>query len=351
MDDSNENAELTSARQIRDRHHSEGSVSHEFDSLADFKQHALSSAWDPSQDRIHISDIPYKIAGNQPVDFVKILNRSAPLVVIYKQAGSAWAAQGRKTGLAQWVVIVWRKFNGNIFKPSAVFTTRPHVFSGRVKELSSSPDVSNHSEIVEAVDKENLIGATAVMKVTSLPNSGELKCRVDTGATISSIHCDGWKVNGESVTFTNRALSPSAITLPLVTHQATKSSDGGVENRPVIELNVRINGKVLQGMQFNLNNREHMEYPVLIGQNVLQKGKFLIDPSMVSEDSDIEFEIDYDSLMEELEPLLTESAELMDQEEQTRTLLDVLRESNVTFADFVKQCRRLEYAGPDEADK
>jgi hypothetical protein len=348
MDD---NTELASAKQTRDRHHSEGRVSQEFNNLADFKQHALSPSWDPSQDRIHISDIPYRLATKQPIDFIKVLNRTTPLVVIYKQAGGAWSAEGRKTGLAQWIVIAWRKFNGNIFKPSAVFTTRPHVFSGRVKELSASPSMDDPRNIDEAIDKENLIGATAMMKVTSLSHSGELKCRVDTGATISSIHCDGWKVNGESVTFTNKELSPNAITLPLITHQATKSSDGRVENRPVIELNVRINGKVLQGMQFNLNNREHMEYPVLIGQNVLQKGKFLIDPSMVSEEGEDDFEIDYDSLMEELEPLLLESADSTEKEEQTRTVLEVLRESDITFSDFVKQCRRLEYAGPDEADK
>ena len=47
--------------------------------------------------------------------------------------------------------------------------------------------------------------------------------------------------------------------------------------REAVRLEVEIGGKLVEG-NFTLADRSHMTYPVLIGQNILRKGNFLIDP-------------------------------------------------------------------------
>ena len=54
-------------------------------------------------------------------------------------------------------------------------------------------------------------------------------------------------------------------------------SPNGKEVRPVIEAEVEISGKKIKSL-FNITDRAHMKYRVLIGQEILKYG-FLIDPS------------------------------------------------------------------------
>jgi len=126
---------------------------------------------------------------------------------------------------------------------------------------------------------DQLIGDIALVKFTSLSSPKELQGKTDTGATISSLHADHYKINGNTVTFTCQPLGPNSITVPLKTQHAVKSPDGGTVYRPVIVLNVKVNGKLLNNVEFNLNDRGNMDQPVLIGQNLLQAGKFYVDPS------------------------------------------------------------------------
>jgi hypothetical protein len=51
----------------------------------------------------------------------------------------------------------------------------------------------------------------------------------------------------------------------------------GVSMRPVIKAQIIIKGEKLEG-EFTLAKRTHMTYPMLIGQNILKKGKFMVDP-------------------------------------------------------------------------
>ena len=41
---------------------------------------------------------------------------------------------------------------------------------------------------------------------------------------------------------------------------------------------IKMNGLVIEA-EFTLADRAHMNYPLLIGQNILKKGNFLIDPN------------------------------------------------------------------------
>ena len=129
-----------------------------------------------------------------------------------------------------------------------------------------------------------VIGDFVELRFVSLPSSSFIRGKVDTGATICSLHCDQFQVNEQSqqITFKCKQLSSNSITVPMTEQQAVKNADG-TEYRPVIEMSVKIGDQVIEKVKFNLNNRSTMDSPVLIGQNLIKAGNFLIDPKQVAE--------------------------------------------------------------------
>lgn len=57
-----------------------------------------------------------------------------------------------------------------------------------------------------------------------------------------------------------------------------KKKDGGFIRRPVITMTFCIAGQAVEE-EVNLADRDHFNYPVLIGRNMLEKAKLLIDAS------------------------------------------------------------------------
>ncbi len=111
----------------------------------------------------------------------------------------------------------------------------------------------------------------------------KMKARVDTGAKTTSIHAENIKeqlVNGEKyVRFTTVDEKGQKHTLlkPVVTQQRVRSTSGDVNERYVIQKNVRI-GKREFKIAVNLNNREKLTHKFLIGRNLLI-GNFNVDVS------------------------------------------------------------------------
>ncbi len=89
----------------------------------------------------------------------------------------------------------------------------------------------------------------------------QVLARIDTGATSSSIDAQ------------------LAERLGLTPGERSKivKSASGVKKRPVIMIKLLLQNSSLEE-EFTLADRSHMTYPVLIGQNVLRKGNFLVDP-------------------------------------------------------------------------
>jgi len=162
-------------------------------------------------------------------------------------------------------------------------------------------------------ESQEVVGDIVLLKIALPTGVIALKGKVDTGADISSLHVDSTpKIVGDTVRFENHNASGNIITAPLIGKQAVKSADGGVEYRPIIELDVEVNGKKISKAQFNLNNRSKMDHEILIGQNILEKGGFLVDPSenentMESDESDINLLTE-----DELDQLLSQIAYLIE---------------------------------------
>ena len=177
--------------------------------------------------------------------------------------------------------------------PYDVRTTSKARLVGPITEKTDNGDSIN-------ISKDKIVGDVVDVIITSIPNSSPLKGKVDTGADVSSIHAEDWEVDNGQVTFNCPELSENRISLPVLEKQAIKSSNGDMEYRPVIELNIKVNDQQLTNVMFNLNDRGTMTYPMLVGQNILECGGFMIDPTIDDpEQVDEDFEIDWDSLQEE----------------------------------------------------
>jgi len=106
-----------------------------------------------------------------------------------------------------------------------------------------------------------IIGLTE--KVIVKGDSGEkvVTARIDTGATNSSI---------------DMQLASQLSLGPIVTTKKVRSTNGS-SVRPVVDLTLCLNTKEFTG-EFTIADRSHMKYRMLIGQNILKKTRFLIDP-------------------------------------------------------------------------
>ncbi|HLC98132.1 MAG TPA: RimK/LysX family protein [Candidatus Nanoarchaeia archaeon] len=99
-------------------------------------------------------------------------------------------------------------------------------------------------------------------QVTLLGRTEEqVRARIDTGATSSSLDVQ---------------LAERLGLTPGDRSKIVKSASG-VKKRPVITVKLLLQNSSLEE-EFTLADRSHMTYPVLIGQNVLRKGNFLVDP-------------------------------------------------------------------------
>jgi hypothetical protein len=108
-----------------------------------------------------------------------------------------------------------------------------------------------------------VLGLTEEVTIIGTNDKEEkVTARVDSGATMSSIDME---------------LASKLELGPVVKSKIVKSASG-IKTRPVLKAKIRINKSTLEE-EFSLADRSHMTYNVLIGQNILKEGNFLIDPN------------------------------------------------------------------------
>lgn len=110
-----------------------------------------------------------------------------------------------------------------------------------------------------------ILGLTEEITISSEQGAAKetVIARIDTGATLSSIDTELAKTLG----------------ITTIIREKTVKSASGKSVRPVVNATVEIKGQQIEG-EFSLANRKSMKYQVLIGQNHLKKGNYLVDPQI-----------------------------------------------------------------------
>lgn len=121
--------------------------------------------------------------------------------------------------------------------------------------------------------------------------TGALKAKLDTGATTSSIRAEVLKViepeegdedkkNKGSVVFklTDSDGKVTTMQRKLVRWVRIKKKEGDHQRRPVVEMAFCVAGRLIRE-EVNLAPREDFIYPILIGRNMLNQGRIIVDSS------------------------------------------------------------------------
>jgi hypothetical protein len=123
-----------------------------------------------------------------------------------------------------------------------------------------------------------------VEKVRVFPGNTLVEARIDTGAELSSLHCDcitPIERNGEkwvSFVVENSDGRPVLMEQKVLRIATIKRHFGEVQERMVVKLGVCV-GKTYKEAEITLVDRSGLTYPMLVGRNFLQ-GDFLVDPSV-----------------------------------------------------------------------
>lgn len=162
-----------------------------------------------------------------------------------------------------------------------------------------------------------------------------LKAKVDTGADMCSLHAENIQINNGMVSFTSKFFGDRNFKAHLADTQIIQSADGGDNQRPVISCNVRVAGEEFADVLFNLNDRSNMDTPVLMGQNLLTKGQFLINPSMQA-DPQLE-SATWNALSSDNHTVTARTTVVS--YDKLRDALNVLEHTNMTIGDVVRAIR------------
>lgn len=188
-----------------------------------------------------------------------------------------------------------------------------------------------HLNIIKEAPNQAVLGGTAQVEFISLPNSKPLTAKVDTGAELSSLHVDmAQQQHGDTIRFSSKELSDKTFTMHVREWETVKSANGETK-RPVVMMNIRVNGKPVSNVLFNLADRSKMEYPVLLGKNALEQGNFLVNPTK----ENIDIKTSEQQLQEHFKNILSPITSITESNNLEK-LFEQLYNSNISFSDLIK---------------
>lgn len=194
------------------------------------------------------------------------------------------------------------------------------------------------TEAVQNSIEDRIIPDKVEVHFLNLPISGSVVGKVDTGAEMCSLHAEQVQLNREerTVTFVCPQLAHSRITSPLVDQQAIKTSGGETTYRAVIRASLKIKGKILKDIEINLNDRSEMDHPMLVGQNALEVGKFLIDPNIIKDGEEL---LTTDFLAELKKDIVTPPNTTIDAETAQKIYEAMSEVGDISIGDLMKVLR------------
>ena len=100
-----------------------------------------------------------------------------------------------------------------------------------------------------------------LIEEVTLENGKTYKAKIDTGADSSSI---------------DSSIAQSLGDKKIISHKYIRSALGR-DKRPIISIGIEIQGLSCEE-DFTISNRNNLKYKILIGKDVLQKERFIVDP-------------------------------------------------------------------------
>ncbi|MEQ8848831.1 MAG: RimK/LysX family protein [Botrimarina sp.] len=163
-------------------------------------------------------------------------------------------------------------------------TARVAVLIAIAVLLAISPAMAAGKDTQSAAREKRVIGAKAI--VSEVQTGLEFVARIDTGATSCSIHAEDVEVEDPgddmrdnidkkvSFTIVTAEGKKARIESTIATTVRVKTSEE-TDRRYKVWMTLRY-GDVKRRVRVSLNDRSHMDHPLLIGRNFL-RGRFLVD--------------------------------------------------------------------------
>lgn len=177
------------------------------------------------------------------------------------------------------------------------------------KEEEPAEEKEEEPKVVEVpihdIEGDKVVGSLTKVIIKHFNNEEPIEARVDTGANLSSIHGTDIKTTDSTIQFT---FGKTRYKFHLVRDAKIKqSSISDAEERPVIRVDMVIDGITLRNVELSVTDREHMEYNILLGRKTLSAGGFLVNPAAGILDTEKE---------EEEEPASDEPSSTTNKEEE-----------------------------------
>ena len=145
------------------------------------------------------------------------------------------------------------------------------------KNAEDDPNVLEPEK--EKIDNDDfsLVGSVDKIVIKYFNDEKPVDVRIDTGAEYSSINGSDIDMTDETISFTFGDYRYRFSLLKSVKIIAAN----GKEKRPIIRLDIVIDGKILHNVEFTVNDRNGLNYDVLLGRRALAQANVLVNPAFV----------------------------------------------------------------------
>ncbi|MEM2159645.1 MAG: RimK family alpha-L-glutamate ligase [Candidatus Nitrosotenuis sp.] len=144
-------------------------------------------------------------------------------------------------------------------------------------QATEKPANEEPKEIDVTSQDDRVIGTLTSVIVKHFNDEAPIEARVDTGAHVSSICGQDIKVSDNTVSF---RFNDTIYKFHLLRMAKIRQADSEkAEERPVIRVDIVINGETLRNVEFTVNERKHMKYTILLGRQTLAAAGVLVNPA------------------------------------------------------------------------